>query len=306
MKSLKLIIWNTFYKFHVLLFSKKDNRVLKYKSTICLIFKNEAPFLKEWIEYHLLIGIKHFYLYNNNSSDNYMEVLKPYLEANIVTLIDWPYEQSQRQAYKNAWETFKKECNWMCFLDADEFICMNTYDNINEWLNKFSKYPAVHIYWRMFGTGAIMKHDFDKLVIEQYTSCWDMLFYHGKNFVNTRFEIANWDFIGVHHNPCCWYSIFGKKVKMQSVSSEGYIEAPNQYWHSNGNKPMDIQINHYFCKSWDLFQKKRMRTDVAYANDEAPVNDIEKYFYDKEEKCISKDYTILRYYIRLKNNLKLR
>ena len=61
----------------------------KYKASLCLIFKDEAPYLKEWLEYHLLIGIDHFYLYNNNSSDNYLEVLGPYIEDGTVTLINY-------------------------------------------------------------------------------------------------------------------------------------------------------------------------------------------------------------------------
>jgi hypothetical protein len=29
---------------------------------ITAIFQNEAPYLKEWIEFHLLMGAEHFYL----------------------------------------------------------------------------------------------------------------------------------------------------------------------------------------------------------------------------------------------------
>lgn len=38
------------------------------------MFYNEAKFLKEWLDYHLVIGVGHFYLYNNNSTDDYMPV----------------------------------------------------------------------------------------------------------------------------------------------------------------------------------------------------------------------------------------
>lgn len=301
--GIRLLIWNSLYKWYVKLFGNKDDRRLRYKTAICLIFKDEAPFLQEWIEYHHLIGIEHFYLYNNNSTDNYEEVLQPYIDKGLVTLIDWPQEHSQRQAYHNAWESFKQECNWICFLDADEFICLRNYANINEWLEKFSKFPSVHIYWRMFGTSGVIHHDFDKLVIEQYTSCWESLFYHGKNFINTRFDVANWDFIGVHHNPNCWYKMFGFKIRMNSIGSDGFIEAPNQYWEKEGKQPKDIQVNHYFCKSWDLFAKKMKRTDVAYTQEKAPAHDLNRYFYNQEELCISKDYTIQRYLIRLKSKL---
>lgn len=38
------------------------------------MFYNEAKFLKERLDYHLVIGVSHFYLYNNNSTDDYMPV----------------------------------------------------------------------------------------------------------------------------------------------------------------------------------------------------------------------------------------
>ena len=63
----------------------KNNKKL-YGISICAIFKDESIYLKEWIEFHLLIWIEHFYLYNNFSKDSYLEVLKPYIEKNIVTL----------------------------------------------------------------------------------------------------------------------------------------------------------------------------------------------------------------------------
>ena len=39
----------------------------RYNVTICAIFKNEAPYLREWIEFNRVVGIEHFYLFNNNS-----------------------------------------------------------------------------------------------------------------------------------------------------------------------------------------------------------------------------------------------
>ncbi len=34
----------------------------KYYFSICAIFKDESLSIKEWIEYHKLIGVEHFYL----------------------------------------------------------------------------------------------------------------------------------------------------------------------------------------------------------------------------------------------------
>eukprot|EP01024_Parvocaulis_polyphysoides_P009844 TRINITY_DN13199_c0_g1_i1.p3 TRINITY_DN13199_c0_g1~~TRINITY_DN13199_c0_g1_i1.p3 ORF type:complete len:138 (-),score=4.69 TRINITY_DN13199_c0_g1_i1:75-488(-) len=47
----------------------------KYNVSIGTIFKNEAQYLLEWIAYHTIIGIEHFYLFNDDSTDEFMEVL---------------------------------------------------------------------------------------------------------------------------------------------------------------------------------------------------------------------------------------
>jgi hypothetical protein len=44
---------------------------IKHYLSICAIFKDEAPYLQEWIEFHRLLGVEKFYLYNNNSRDNF-------------------------------------------------------------------------------------------------------------------------------------------------------------------------------------------------------------------------------------------
>src|SRR4029077_12293973 len=62
----------------------------KYNFSICAIFKNEAAYFREWLEYNLLIGVDHFYLYNNGSTDESASILEPYIQKGVVTLIDWP------------------------------------------------------------------------------------------------------------------------------------------------------------------------------------------------------------------------
>ena len=103
----KMCFYNTVCKFYIELFGTHDKRKMKYRISLCLIFKNEAPFLKEWLDYHLAIGIDHFYLYNNNSDDNYMVIVKPYVDKGIVTLIEWPEPYSQFKCYKHCYDTYR-------------------------------------------------------------------------------------------------------------------------------------------------------------------------------------------------------
>lgn len=87
----------------------------KYNVSLCAIFKDEAANLTEWIEYHKIVGVEHFYLYNNFSCDDYCKVLEPYIEKGLVTLIDWPFKQGQMKAYENCVNVYGSESQWDFF-----------------------------------------------------------------------------------------------------------------------------------------------------------------------------------------------
>ena len=61
-----------------------------YELSACAVIKNEAKYIKEWIEFHRIVGVEHFYLYNNGSTDRIYKVLRPYIRQGIVTLVEWP------------------------------------------------------------------------------------------------------------------------------------------------------------------------------------------------------------------------
>lgn len=56
----------------------------KNKLSFVAIVKNEAPYIIEWIEFHKLVGVDKFYIYDNESSDNLKELLQPYIKSGIV------------------------------------------------------------------------------------------------------------------------------------------------------------------------------------------------------------------------------
>lgn len=295
----RMCFYNTICKGWIKLCGTHDKRQLKYRVSLCLIFKNEAPFLKEWLDYHLTIGVDHFYLYNNNSDDNYRDILAPYVADGTVTLIEWPEQNSQFKCYNHCYDTYRNESNWISFLDADEFICPKYKNNINDWLKDFDKYPGVMINWILFGTSGKLVHDYNQNVIEQYTSAWDHFYVRGKCILNTRYDISNSDTWYMHHHTYLFRKICGLKISLPCVNQFGYICPVNNMW-GGGSDPVrktTIQINHYFMKAWDIFDQKRNKTDVLFANN--PKKDY-GYIADKEEACITKDYTIQRFLVRMK------
>ena len=94
----------------------------KYYLTACLMFKDAAPYLDEWLRFHCRVGFDHFYLYDNDSSDDYTAVLRPLQDRGHITLHGWPGASQQERAFQHAIDNYRHEARWMAFLDDDEFL----------------------------------------------------------------------------------------------------------------------------------------------------------------------------------------
>lgn len=149
----------------------------KYNVSLCMIFQDDAPYLKEWIEFHRLAGVDHFYLYNNLSHDNYQEILQPYIDQKIVDLIDWPYEAKHWQewdhiqvtAYRDAFKRARLKTKWLGLLDSDEFLFPASCYNLSTFLKDYERLDGVGglcAFWVVYGTSWVKKIPEDNLLIE--------------------------------------------------------------------------------------------------------------------------------------------
>lgn len=289
----KSYFWDFFYK-TVLSLNPIKERTTKYYLGICAIFKNEAQFLKEWIEFHLLIGFDHFYLYNNNSEDNYLSILAQYIEKGIVTLIEWPDTPGQLSAYKHWYTTYRHESKWISFLDIDEFVCPLYNNSISVWLKKWEKYPVIMVYWKMFGTSGKEYHNFNNLIIEQYTNSWKKLYTVGKLFYNTKYDIDEFN-IGIMHT----FNTKLNKYRIPPINQFGKFVKYNI--HRCNNKEIEIQINHYWSKAYSAYIDKHQRGDAVFKESPRTWN----YFLWHEERNNSMDMSIFRFIIPIKKRLNL-
>jgi hypothetical protein len=48
------------------------------KIAVCALFKDEAPYLLEWLAFHRMIGVDLFVLYDNGSSDGGADLVRGY------------------------------------------------------------------------------------------------------------------------------------------------------------------------------------------------------------------------------------
>lgn len=242
-----------------------DKDLFLHDLAIVSILKNEGAYLKEWLDYHLMAGVEHFYLYDNDSTDNQAEVVKPYVEAGLVDYFFLPGKAMQYAAYNDALKRFKFHCRYMVFLDGDEFIYpkvgnVGILDVVDEILSKDSNAAGLAIHWQCFGSNGEVKADYSRGVLERFTRRPPVDFFipantagnafvqgncYVKNIVNPRKIV----FFKDPHTMIYFKNFHGVDEGLAVVKNS--IPSPT--------RADKIAINHYYLKSKEEFTEKIKR-----------------------------------------------
>ena len=97
----------------------------KPRAAMCVIVRNEAPQVTEWILHHLLIGIEHVYIFDDCSADNLREVVAPFVSKGLATLLYLKKDyksQNQKYAYRFCQEHYSHIYDYIGYLDGDEYL----------------------------------------------------------------------------------------------------------------------------------------------------------------------------------------
>jgi hypothetical protein len=153
-----------------------------YNLAACTMFKNESRWIREWVEYHHLLGVEHFYLYNNESSDETLNILQPYIENGLVEVIPWEnnpthwdprgtnFDGYQIKAFNDCIQRSIGRTKWLAILDIDEYIVPVLKDGefLTSLLNQeYSTHTgSLVIHWQIFGTSGIWEIPSNKLMTE--------------------------------------------------------------------------------------------------------------------------------------------
>ena len=126
-----------------------------------LICKNEEDYIDEWIRYHELAGVRHFYIYDNDysSGNTAAKALAHNREEVVVIVHPWRLKASAREcavspqqaAYAHAALCYGHKHRWMAFIDIDEFIVPRQHGTIVEALNRLKGHSNISLPWSQFG-----------------------------------------------------------------------------------------------------------------------------------------------------------
>lgn len=255
LKCIKIFGTFEFLKNLLIAYIDKPNKTFEYELGITAILKNEAPYIIEWLEFHKMLGVSKFYIYDNESTDNIKELLEPYIKENIVEYNYISGKGKQAFVYNHSIKKNKNKVKWMAFIDIDEFITPVSYNTIPEYLNylesKFGNFDAISINWLLHGFCKHYKKP-EGLVIENFQKC-DFRAdrnNHIKTILNPRSVIMT-------YHPHFFIHKIGSKI----INSNG----DKMYGPFNNPCYDEILIHHYFTKSFEEHKEryKKGKADLS-------------------------------------------
>lgn len=212
----------------------------------CCIAKDEDHYLKEWLAYHALLGVEHFYIYDNCSKILVRELLGNFANGARVTIRRVEGERMQLPAYDDCLRSFGKACKWIGFLDLDEFALPMRDNDIRVLLSEFEAYGGLGATWHLFGSSGHVKRP-EGPVIKNYTQAFA---------VQESFQIKS--FVQpLRAAQCLNPHYFSYKPGWFCVNEDHYPVSPRlQCAFSPGRL---ARVNHYFLKSREDFERKVQR-----------------------------------------------
>lgn len=210
---------------------------------IVAIIKDEADYLGEWLAYHIALGVEHFFIYDNGSTDGTAALLERYINHGLVTRIDWPLGGGQLAAYNHALRMFGTTAEWLAFYDPDEFLVPLLDDDIPAFLARFPDAADVRVPRVEFGFSGHLRKP-QGLTIDNYTQVADVLGLgtsappRVKSIVRPRAVSA----VDIHLAFPADVPAAGQPTRTYEAEVTGVA-----------------QLSHYYTRSFEEFEAKRFR-----------------------------------------------
>ena len=228
-----------------------------YLLSLLAIFKNETMNLQIWLDHYIWQGVEHFYLIDNGSTDNPLDILQKYIDNGIVSYFYRPKQFDQLEHYRFIFdsENLKRTTRWLIIADLDEFF-YGLKTRISAMLSTFIKVDVIYCNWLMFGSSGLIEHPPD---IRISLINRDSNFHPNKKYIFKPTSIASSQQIFIHHIQ---ESNNNHNKRLISLNANPFIH-----------------LNHYPIQSKQYFEKVKMcRGDV---NSEIS-NNIRNWTYFKE------------------------
>ena len=244
------------------------------KVGIIAVAKNEDLYIGEWIKHHLGLGFDKIIIGLNENE------FKPQATNPKVIYEDYSgVEKVQSLAYTELYQKYQRDFDWLLFIDIDEFVMLDGFQDIKEFLAGFDC-DIVRINWKCYCDGDILDADGDYRVVERFTQPYltnsDTF---AKSFINTRIQLGD-------------RKIYGHGVYDKSLDARNALNDPCECYNPHTTRIVHqvCWLNHYPTKTIGEYIRQKYRRGGANGNP-GRYSNWEQYFFRTNRKTQHKiDY----------------
>ena len=224
---------------------------------VVLICRDVEDYIDEWIRYHELAGVRHFYIYDNGSADSTAaKASAHHRQGTYVKVHPWKLNIDvegwslcpQVTAYVHAALFYGSRHRWMAFIDIDEFIVPRQHATAIEALDRLREHSNISLSWSQFGHCGHKSKPSEPCVFA-YTQRHQHNKYGFQHF-KCILDPCQITMHGVH---ACHTLAMGEKTS----NDQGQVEAIGNRAAAAGFVSSEyLQLNHYETKSIEEHEAK--------------------------------------------------
>lgn len=227
---------------------------------IVCIAKKEHDYIEEFVKYHLALGFKKIYIYDNEDTPTYEAFLSKYKDD--IHVVHLPYNHYHKPVQYVALDHFKENylfkdpITHVAHIDIDEFIVLKRHTNICDFINEYivGDCQGIGMNWRFFGSSGMTEKTNTPVTI-RFTMCQKEGQGYGNEHIKTLFKKDKF----LHYKTC--HDVAVSEGCIKSTTGQR-IDGP---FNHDINYDV-IQLNHYKCKTLPEFRyiRTRMRADITH------------------------------------------
>jgi len=208
--------------------------------------------IKEWAAHHLLIGFTSICIFDHKSVTPLTDVFKNFDKRVNVLRVEFENPVKMRLMNMAANIAKQNRFDWMLYLDADEFLVLNSFIGVKKMLSAFNYAHSLSVNWLMFGTNNLINEP-EGLILENYTKSEISPMQHVKCFVRPQevIDATNPHWFNIH-NPNRMITITNKIA--QKDATYGYAFNPC----SSNYNTLHAYIAHYVYQSEETYIKRKV------------------------------------------------
>ena len=244
--------------------NSKEYSLIIFKTILCTIVKKENLYIKEFVEHYLTIGINKIVIYDNNDEkgEKMNQILNPYIEKGYIDIINFRgKKRAQMLSFNDCYFKNKNLYDWIMFFDIDEFLILNEYNNINNFLRnkKYKTCDVIQINWVIFDDNDLISYDNRPLQIRFTRPLYKQIMENRyvKSICRTKVKLKWKD----PHSPSGKFkvcNIDGNKIKNKSVMKK------NIALESKLKKPY---LKHFKYKTVEEYYGEKLNKGSVYYKD---------------------------------------